>query len=95
MTPAPALIVGSGRSTDVPSEAHAAPTDVPVSVSYTHEAFSGRQYWLSPGPIEASDAQRRLLMALGYLEQAEEAEHFAEESLPAQTELLGDDDIAE
>lgn len=97
MTPAPVLVVGSGRSTDVPSEASAAPsTDAPVSVSYTHEVFSGSQYWLTPAPIEAgSTAQRRMLLALGYLEEAEKAEHFAEESLPAQTELLGDDDIAE
>ncbi len=81
----------------MPSEASAAPTsDVPVSVSYTHEAFSGRQYRLTPAPIEAvSDAQRRLLLALGYQEEAEEAERFAEESLSAQIELLGDDDTAE
>lgn len=97
MTPAPVLVVGSGRSTDVPSEASAAPsTDVPVSVSYIHEVFTGSQYWLTPAPIEAvSSAQRRLLLALGYLEQAEDASNFAEESLPAQTELLGDDDISE
>ena len=97
MTPAPVLVVGSGRSTDVPSEASAAPsTDAPVSVSYTDEAFSGSQYWLTPAPIDpVSDAQRRLLLALGYLEEAEEAERFAEESLPAQTEILGDDDSAE
>lgn len=89
MTSASALAVGSGRSTDVPSEARAASggTDTAILVSYRHEEFSGIFYRPVPVPPEVR-ADHRLLLALGYSDQASEAAAFAEESMTAQGEAI-------
>lgn len=87
MTTASAMVVGSGRSTDVPSEARAA--SVSVILRYRHEAFPGSHYRPTGVSGEArSNVQRRLLLAAGYAEQAAEAEAMAEIGMPAQAEVL-------
>lgn len=83
-----ALVVGSGQSTDLPSEPSAAPGSA-IHLKYTYNHFSGRHYQPAVVPAEERSAIRdRLLLALGYAEQAAEAEAFAEASRAAQTEVL-------
>lgn len=91
MTSASALVVGSGKSSDVPSEARAAAGA--TVVRYSHDEFSGRHYRPEGVPPQARlDRERRLLLAAGYNEQAKEALVLSEYSLAAQVEVLGTED---
>lgn len=91
MTSSLSLVVGSGKSSDVPSEASAA--TLGTVVRYKHDEFPGHQYRPSAVTPEArSNGQRRLLLAAGYSEQAAEARSIAEQSMAAQGEVLGDAD---
>lgn len=93
MTSASALGVGSGRASDVPSEAQAASrsAETLTMVRYRHDSFPGQRYRPAPVPPEArSILQRRVLMAAGYAELADEARELAEESFAAQAEALGE-----
>jgi hypothetical protein len=81
------MVVGSGRATDVPSEPRAA--SVSAMLRYSHDAFPGSRYRPVTVPADVrSGVQRRLLLAVGYAEQAAEAEALAEAGMAAQAEVL-------
>jgi hypothetical protein len=88
--------VGSGKRTDLPSapETPARPSgDVPTRVQYYRQAFAGLIYLLRASePKEEPRVLRRVLMAEGYREQADEALWFAESSVAAQAETLPKDE---